>query len=138
MRIQTQCVVGNHKTLCQRHIVLALFNFCVIELFHFAAIEANHVVVVLAFVQFINRFATFKMIPTQQAGLFKLCQHTVDRGQADVGIFKQKLPVNIFCCHVPLSALLKDLQNLLAGNGGFESGAFEFVHVIGWQMKERG
>jgi len=33
---------------------------------------------------------------------------------------------------------LKDLQNLLAGNGGFESGAFEFVHEIGWQMKERG
>jgi len=138
MRIQTQGMVGNDKSFGQGHIVLALFNFCVVELFHFAAVEANHVVVVLAFVQFIDRFATFKMIPTEQTGLFKLCQHTVDRGQADVRIFKKKLLVNIFRCHVPLGALLKDLQNLLAGNGGFESGAFEFVHEIGWQMKERG
>jgi hypothetical protein len=91
--------------------------------------------VVLAFVQFINSFATFKMISAEQARLFKLCQHTVDRGQADVGILKKKLLVNIFSGHVPLGALLKDLQNLLAGNGGFESGTFEFVHGIDWQMK---
>jgi hypothetical protein len=38
MGVQAQGMVGNDKALGQRHIVLALFNFCVVELFHFAAI----------------------------------------------------------------------------------------------------
>jgi hypothetical protein len=38
MGIQTQGMVRNDKTLGQGHIVLTLFNFCVVELFHFAAV----------------------------------------------------------------------------------------------------
>lgn len=38
MGIQTQGMVGNDKTFGQGHIVLTLFNFCVVELFDFAAV----------------------------------------------------------------------------------------------------
>jgi hypothetical protein len=35
---------------------------------------------------------------------------------------------NIFGRHMPLRPLLEDFQNLLTGNGGLQSSAFEFVH----------
>jgi hypothetical protein len=38
MRVQTQGMVGNDKTFRQGHIVLALFNFSIVELFDFAAV----------------------------------------------------------------------------------------------------
>jgi hypothetical protein len=36
---------------------------------------------------------------------------------------------------VALQPLLKDFQNLLPGDGGLESSAFEFVHVYSEAMK---
>jgi hypothetical protein len=72
MRIQTERVVCNHKTFGQCHIVLALLNLRIVKLFDFAAIKAHHVVVVLPFVELIHRFATFKVVATEQTCLLKL------------------------------------------------------------------
>jgi hypothetical protein len=62
VRIQAQSVIGNDKALGQCDIVLAFFNFSVVKLFDLTAIETDHVVVMLAFVQFIDGFAAFKMV----------------------------------------------------------------------------
>jgi hypothetical protein len=91
---------------------------------------------VLPFVQFVDGLAAFKVIATQEAGLLKLRQNSVYRGQANVGIVLQKVLENILRCHVPLSPLLKDFKYLLSRNGGLESGAFEFVHE-NWFANER-
>jgi hypothetical protein len=115
--------------------MLALFYFGVVKLFHFAAIKADHVIVVLPFVQLINSFAAFKMIAVEQSSLFKLHEDTVHRGQPNVGVVMEQLFENVFGRHVALQPLLKDFQNLLPGDGGFESVAFEFVHVFSEAMK---
>ncbi len=47
------------------HDLLALFDFCVVELFHAAAGCADQVVVVVAFVDFVNRLAALKMAAAQ-------------------------------------------------------------------------
>ena len=78
------------------------------------------------------------MIAAKEAGLLKLGQNAVDRGQTNVGIVVQKMFENILRGHVPLRAFLKDFQNLLSRNGGLKSRAFEFVHEFELQMKERG
>jgi hypothetical protein len=36
--VQTQGVIGNYKALGQGHVVLTLFNFCIVKLFNFAAV----------------------------------------------------------------------------------------------------
>jgi hypothetical protein len=115
--------------------MLALFYFSVVKLFHFAAIKANHVIVVMPLVQLINGFAAFKMIAVEQAGLLKLHENAVHRGEPNVCIVMQQLLENVFGCHVALQSLLKDFQNLLPGDGGLESSAFEFVHVYSEAMK---
>lgn len=135
MRVQAQGMVGNHKAFGKRHILLALFYFSVIKLFHFAAIQANHVIVVLSLVELIHSFATFKMIAVEQPSLFKLHQDPIDRGQPNVGVVMQELLENVLGRHVALQAFLEYFQNFLPGNGGFEAGAFEFVHVFSEAMK---
>jgi len=67
-----------------------------------------------------------------------LSQNTVNRGQSDVGIVIEQVLENIFGRHVPLHALLKDFKNLLPGNGGFQSGAFQFVHVFTVAIESEG
>ena len=52
--------------------LLALFDLGVVELFDLTAVKANEVIVVLAFVKLIDRFAAFKLATAQNTGLFKL------------------------------------------------------------------
>ena len=124
MRIQTQRMVGNFKSLGPGDIVLALFDFSIKKLFHPAAVQTYQVVVVLAFIEFIHRFTAFKLAAREQAGLLKLHQNPVNGGQADVCTYIQHQAVYIFCAHVALATFLKQLQNGDARQSGFETGIF--------------
>lgn len=126
-RIQRQRVLLEHKALRFGHGRLALFDFRIVKLFNAAAIKADQMVVVRAFVELINRFTAFKIAACEQAGLFKLCEHTVDRRQADVGMLAQQNAVDIFCRHVPLCAALENLHDLQARQRGLQASVFEFV-----------
>ena len=111
------------------HHLLAFLNFGVEKLFHPSAVKANQVVVVLALVKFVNRFARFEVAPAEKARLFELHQHPVDRGQADVGLAVQQHAVDIFRRHMTLFGILEHFQNLQAWQRGLESGALEFVDI---------
>jgi HPr kinase/phosphorylase len=65
----------------------------------------------------------------QDAGLLELGQHAVDGGQADVGAVFQQHAEHVFRRHVALLALLEDLQDLQARQGGLQAGVLEFVDV---------
>jgi hypothetical protein len=119
MGVQAQGMIGNDKAFGQGHIVLALLYLSIVKLFNFAAVKAHHVVVVLALIELVHRFATFKMVAAQQAGLLKLGQNPVHRGEANVGIVFEQMLEHIFCRHVTLRTLLEDFQNLLSGHSGF-------------------
>lgn len=84
---------------------------------------------VLPFVQFVNGFTTFKVVATQNSGLFKLRQNPVNSGQTDVCVFKKQLAKNIFCCHVTHGAALKNLQDLQPRQCGFEAVVFQFINL---------
>ena len=109
--------------------MLAALNFGVKKLFDLAAVQAHHVVVVLAFVEFVHRLARLKIAAHQQAGLLKLHQHPVHRGQTNIAALFDQNTKHIFGRHVALHARLKDFQNLKARQGGFEAGTFEFVNI---------
>jgi hypothetical protein len=80
---------------------------------------------VLALVELKHRFTAFKVRAAQQPRLFKLSEHAVDGGQADVDVFGEGNAVNILGRHVPMLAALKPLQNLQSWQGGFEASRFE-------------
>ena len=127
MGVQAERVVGNGKALGSGHGVLALLDFGIVKLFHLAAIQAHQMVVVLARIEFKNRFATLEMAAAQDLGMFKLGQNTIDRGQSDVGAFSQQHAIDIFSRHVTARIALEDLEYFQSRQGRLESGTFEFV-----------
>jgi outer membrane protein assembly factor BamE len=111
------------------HGVLSGLDFGIVELLHSSAIQTNHVVMVLPLVEFIHRFATFKMVATQYPGLLELGQNPVNSGQPDVGIFVEQLSKNIFCGHVPHHPALKYFQNFQTWQSGFQTVVFQFINL---------
>jgi hypothetical protein len=82
------------------------------KLLHPAAVQADQVVVVLAFVEFVDRLARLEIAAREQAGLLELHEHAVHGGQADVGVIFQQDAVDVFSRHVPALGVLKDLEDL--------------------------
>ena len=129
-------MVGNFETFGARDIVLALLDFRVKKLLNSAAIQAYQVVMVLAFVEFIHRLATFKLAACEQAGLLKLHQYTVNGGQADVGALIKHQPVDIFCAHMALTAFLEQFQNGDARQSGFQAGIFQIADGLHMNLSQ--
>lgn len=122
-------MVRNSKALGFGNRMLELLDLCVIELFHDATVQAYQMVMVLALIEFVNRFATFKMAAAQNGGLFKLGQHPVHRGKAHVRSLFQQMAKDVLGGHVPLRSALKYFEDFQPRNGGFEAGVFEFVGI---------
>ncbi|MNR41666.1 hypothetical protein D3C85_1600820 [compost metagenome] len=83
----------------------------------------------LAFVELVDRLGALEVAADQDARLLELRQDAVDRGQTDVRTLVEQHAKDIFGRHVALRALLEDLQDLQAGQGGLEARAFEFVDI---------
>ena len=124
-------MVGDLEAFGFGHVVLAFFDLGVVELFDLAAVQAHQVVVVLAFVDLIDRLARLKIAAVKQARLYKLGQHAVHSGQADVGAVFEQHAEHVLGRHVALFARLENFQNLQAGQGGFQAGTFQLVDVVG-------
>ena len=135
MRVQAQGVVHDFKTTRFGHGVLPLFNLGIKKFLYFAAVQAHQMVVVLAFVQLVNRFAALEVVAAQDAGLLKLQQHPVHRGQAHVRTFFQQNAVNVFGRQMAWVSLLENFQYLQARQGGFEAGVFQVVNRIHGELQ---
>ena len=129
MRIQAQGVVCDYKTLGFGYGLLASLDFWVIKLFNPTTVQANHMIMVLPFVEFINRFATFEVVATQDTSLLKLGQNPIYRGQTDVGVLQQQMAKHIFGGHVALRAALKNFENFQSGQRGFQTIVFQFIDL---------
>lgn len=128
--IQAQRVVLNVKPLGFGNFFLPRFDLGVKKLLDPATVHADDMVMVVAFVELEDRFAVFKVAAAQDARLFKLRQHTVDRGQPNGDVICEQDFVNVFSAHVPLQGRLKQRQNGLAWPCHFETRVFEVVRFF--------
>lgn len=122
-------MVGNVKPLGLRYRMLALLNLGIKKLFHATTVQADQVVMVLTFVEFVDRFAAFEMTAHQNVSLLKLGQYPVHGGQSHVRMLQQQHAKHVLGSHVALLTFLKNLQNFQTGKRGLESRAFEFVDL---------
>ena len=72
MGIQAERMVGNGESFGFCHRMLTLLDFSVVKLLDLAAIQAHQMVVVLAFIQLIDRLAALEMTSAQNVCLLKL------------------------------------------------------------------
>jgi hypothetical protein len=85
-------------------------------------------VVVLPFIELINRLTALKIAAIQNARLLKLSQYPIDCRQTHIGSVQQQHSENVFRGHVSLSSLLEYFQNLQSWKSGFKTGVFQFVN----------
>jgi hypothetical protein len=72
------------KASILRNLVLALFDFRIVEFLHPAALQAYQMVMVSTTCQFEHGLATFEMMPLKQSCLLELGQNAVYGSEADI------------------------------------------------------
>lgn len=134
MTVQRQRMVGDFKTafLCDPD--LAFFDFFVKKFLDLAAIQAHQMVMMRTFVEFEHGLAGFKVIALQQAGLLELRQHTIDSCQTDVQIVCEQHFVDVFRTQVTHFGVLKNVENLQAGQRGLEAAGLQFGGIVGHDL----
>lgn len=118
---------ANRESMLLGNFLLPLFDLGIVELLDAATIETDQMVVVGALVEFEDRLARLKMVALQQARLFELGQHPVDRGQPDVEAVSQQMAIHIFGRDMARGTLIlqlvKQVENLQPWVGGLEADA---------------
>ncbi len=66
-----------------------------------AGLDADHVVVVLAAIELIDRMSAFEMMLGHEPRRFELGQHAIDGRDTDVGTDREQFPVDVFRGEVP-------------------------------------
>lgn len=103
-------VVGNR--------MLAALDLGVDEFLDPTAVETDQMVVMAALVKLEQRPSGLKRAAFEQASLLKLCQHPIDRGQAHILPLGQQAPIDVFGTQMQMGALLEDVDDLHARQGG--------------------
>jgi hypothetical protein len=105
--------------------LLAALDGGIDKLLYVPTVKANKVVMVRTLIQFINRpaiaFAGLKMTAQQEAGLLKLGEHPIHRGQPNVFIFLGHGHEDFFGTEMGAWMLMKKIQDLHAGSRGFKA-----------------
>lgn len=129
--VQRQRVIGDAETTLECDALLPALDLIIIEFFDATTIEANQMVVVRAFVQLEHGFAGFKVIPMQQASLFKLRQDAIHRGQSHIHVVRQKHFVDVFGAKMTDATVVKYIQNFHTRQRNLQAAGFDVGRVIG-------
>ena len=122
--VDVQRMIVNGEAAFGGDFFLAAFNFCVVKFFHAATLQAHQMVVVAALIELVNGFAAFEMVAYQQPGLFELGEDSIHGGKADIHVFREEHAVDILGGEMTYFALLEQVENFKARQGGFESDVF--------------
>ncbi len=129
-------MLAEFVTVARRHGSLRLLNTGVNEFDNLAALEAHEMIVVLTLFQLVSRAFGIKMMPNNNACPFKLRQNAINRSEADVASFRNKILVNLFCRDMPtlinalFGSFLEELQNPLTRYGCLKTGIFQFGGLV--------
>ena len=118
---------------CDR--MLAAFDFFIEKFFHMAALQAQQVVMMAASVKLIDRLVIVEMMPDQYAGMLKLGQYPINRGQSYIDTVSHQQTIHIVRRQMPLIALLEQGKNFQAWSGDFQAQSLELIstgHGVGW------
>ena len=77
-------MIDNFITVLLSDRVLTVLNLLVYELDHLAGIYIHHMIVMMVRRHLKDRIAGLEVMPDDQPGALKLCEHPVDRSQPDI------------------------------------------------------
>lgn len=129
IHVQMQSMLAYLEAAFACDAVLARLDFRIDEFFDPAALHTNQVIVMLPVVQLEYGFSGFEMVPFEQAGLLKLSQYAINRGEPNVHAFVHQQTINILGRHVALAAMLKKLENFEPWQCCLEAHALKVLRI---------
>lgn len=129
LRVKIKRMLPNDKAASLGDLVLTAFNFFIEKLFNASAVNAYQMVMVLTGPDLEYRFARLEMVALQEARLLELGQYAIDGRQADVHVFVEQHSINIISTQVTYRGVFKKLEDLEAGESGFEPHALEITRL---------
>lgn len=127
--VHIQRVIDDAVAVVGGDFVLQGFDFRIVEFRYLAAFDADDVVVVVAFVQFVNRFAAFEMVALQNTRLLELGQNAVNRRNADFHTFFQQNTVHVFRTQMLFGMRFEQVQNFQTRAGHLQAAVFQLRNI---------
>ena len=121
LAVHDQAMFAQAKAEFLGFFVLALFNHIILEFNNQAAFDANHVIVMIAALQFEYGMAAFKVVATHKASGLKLRKYTVNSGQTDIVLSIEELAINVFSRHMTRRAVFQHFEDFEARQRYFEA-----------------
>jgi len=106
---------------------LRRFDFLADKLNNLAGFNTNHMIVVLAGVEFVVGLPAFEIVFLHQACRFELTEDAVNGRQADFLFGLDQTAVDVIGSEVLVSLVLQNLENPLARVRYFQTRLFEVV-----------
>src|SRR3990167_2213714 len=94
--INVETMVGDGITRLFGNFFLTRFNDIIHKLLHTPTLHTHQMIMMMTVIQFKYRLTAFKMMPDHQLRFLKLCQHAIDRGQANFFTRLLQGTINIF------------------------------------------
>ena len=115
-------MVNQLETMLLHDLFTQAVDLRIVKFNDLARFRADHVIMLLAAIQFKYGMTRVKIMPHHKARRLKLGQHPIDRGQADFLAVAQQCLVNVFRAEMPIFGVLKDLQDTNPRQGGLQTG----------------
>ncbi len=127
VRVKRQRVILQLEAPVASDLLLAALDLGIEEFLDPSALKAYQMIVVLALVELEHRLAGLEVVALEQSGLFELGEHAIHGGQPDVLVLGKQFTIDVFGAHVALLAVLENLEDLQARQGGLQAHALQLV-----------
>lgn len=128
--VQQHGVAFQVETFVFSYLVLAFFDFVVGKFDHFAAIGADQMVVMVAIVEFEYCLAAIELTAHENACLFELRKHAIDRSKANIDIFGDQGSIDVFRALMAQVRPAEYIKNLKAWKRSLQAHIFQFALVV--------
>ena len=105
-----------------RDIVLKTLDFLAREFNHLAGVDVDHVIVMLAPIDFVHRLPALEIVLEHEAGGLELGQDAVDGGQADIVVMFEQAAIDVLGSEMPAGRGFEDFEYAQARMRDLEAG----------------
>lgn len=84
----------------------------------------------IAVIELKNRLAAIKLTARQDASLFELRQHAINRRKPDLDILTNQDTIDVLGAQVTLTRLMKYIHNFQAWKSGLQANVFQAALVV--------
>lgn len=127
--VERERVLGKPESALVGDLPLTILDRRIEKLLDATAVQADQMIVMGSLIELENRLAGLEMATRENAGLFELGQHPINRCKTDIKVFGKKCTIDILGCQVATAGTMKDVEHLEPRGCHLEACRLEVTHA---------